>query len=104
VTKKNIMELAKKQSVQCRALANARRLVILWALAKKELSVKEITEQAGSSLQNVSQHLSYLKKSGIVTCRRQGQTIFYQLVDNEYIRNCPAFLLGLNVFEDTIDK
>lgn len=104
MTKNAVTELAERQAAQCRAIGNGRRLIILWALAEKELSVKEIAERAGSSLQNVSQHLTLLKKSGIVTCRRQGQTIYYQIVDNEYIRNCPAILRAPNMLEEITDK
>ena len=70
-----LIDLAKRQAALCRVVGNSRRLIILWMLSKEELSVNEIAERAGSSLQNVSQHLSLLKKSGVVTSRRAGQTI-----------------------------
>jgi ArsR family transcriptional regulator, virulence genes transcriptional regulator len=87
-----LLELAEKQAAQCRAFGNARRLLILWILSTEELSVNEIAARAGSSLQNVSQHLNLLKKSGIVTTRRDGQTIYYQIADHECFKNCPALL------------
>jgi ArsR family transcriptional regulator, virulence genes transcriptional regulator len=87
-----VEDLAEQQAALCKAVGNARRLLILWMLSKEELSVNEIANRAGSSLQNVSQHLSLLKKAGIVTTRRSGQTIFYQMADNEYLKNCPAIL------------
>ncbi|KAF0108125.1 MAG: hypothetical protein FD146_1139 [Anaerolineaceae bacterium] len=86
------LELAEKQAALCRAFGNARRLLILWILSKDELPVHEIAARAGSSLQNVSQHLNLLKRSGIVTTRRDGQTIFYQIADHEYLKHCPALL------------
>jgi len=86
------IDLAEEQAALCRAVGNARRLVILWMLSREELSVNEIALRAGSSLQNVSQHLSLLKKSGIITARRSGQTIYYQIADNAYLRQCPALL------------
>ena len=87
-----VIDLAEKQAALCRVLGNSRRLLILWLLSKEELSVNEIAARAGSTLQNVSQHLSLLKKTGIVTARREGQTIYYRMVDHECTRNCPALL------------
>jgi DNA-binding transcriptional ArsR family regulator len=94
-----VIYLAERQAALCRAVGNARRLVILWMLSKEELSVNEIAARAGSSLQNISQHLSLLKKYGIVTTRRAGQTIFYQIADNECLKNCPALLSAPDRFE-----
>jgi ArsR family transcriptional regulator, virulence genes transcriptional regulator len=87
-----MLENAEKQAALCKLFANPRRLLILWALAEGELCVQAIADEVGSSLQNVSQHLSLLKRSGIVATRRDGQTVFYQIVDSEYTRQCPALL------------
>lgn len=88
----NLIYHAKRQSEVCRAVANSRRLIILWMLTKEELSVNEIARRVGSSLQNISQHLRLLKKTGIVGARRSGQTIYYHIVDQEFLRECPALL------------
>ena len=93
------IDLATRQAALCRAVGNSRRLIILWMLSKEELSVNEIAERAGSSLQNVSQHLRLLKKSGLVITRRAGQTIFYQIADHECLRDCPALLRAHNKIE-----
>jgi DNA-binding transcriptional ArsR family regulator len=87
-----VIDLAERQAAICRVFGNTRRLLILWLLSKGELSVNEIAARAGSTLQNISQHLSLLKKAGLVTARREGQTIYYQNADHECIRNCPALL------------
>jgi DNA-binding transcriptional ArsR family regulator len=87
-----VMESAEKQAALCKLFGNARRLLIVWIIAKEELPVNEIAARAGSSLQNVSQHLKLLKRFGIVTARRDGQTIYYQLADNECLQGCPALL------------
>jgi DNA-binding transcriptional ArsR family regulator len=87
---KSLFDLAEKQASLCKVMGNSRRLLILWHLSDEELSVSEIATRVGSTLQNVSQHLSVLKKTGIVVARRQGQVIFYQLADHEFIRNCLA--------------
>ncbi len=86
----SVIEIAEKQAALCRVLGSARRLIILWLISQGELSVNEIAERVGSSVQNISQHLSLLKRSGFVSARRDGQTIYYQLADEEYLRQCPA--------------
>ena len=86
------LEIARKQAILCKALGNERRLVILWLIAKEELPVNEIAQRIGSSMQNVSQHLKLLRQCGIVITRREGQTIYYQLADNEFVRQCYALL------------
>ena len=98
---KILYDLAEKQAEICRVIGNTRRLLILWQLSKQELSVNEIAAQVGSTLQNVSQHLSVLKKTGIVVARREGQAIFYQLADTECVRNCPALQQVPNMLEKT---
>jgi DNA-binding transcriptional ArsR family regulator len=87
---KSVIEFAEKQAALCRVLGSARRLIILWLISNNELSVNDIAERVGSSVQNISQHLSLLKKAGFVNARRDGQTIYYQLADEEYLKQCPA--------------
>jgi DNA-binding transcriptional ArsR family regulator len=62
-----------------RVLANPRRLKILWALEGRELSVGQIAEEIGASLQCTSQHLRLMREHGILCARRQGQTVFYRV-------------------------
>jgi len=87
---KSVIEFAEQQAALCRVLGSARRLIILWLISNHELSVNDIAERVGSSVQNISQHLSLLKKAGFVNARRDGQTIYYQLADEEYLKQCPA--------------
>jgi ArsR family transcriptional regulator len=51
-----------------------------------------IADEVGTSLQNISQHLALLKEHGIVTARRDAQTIYYRIADNESLHNCPILL------------
>lgn len=90
---------AERQAAFCKVIGNSRRLLILWQLSRQELSVNEIAAQVGSTLQNVSQHLSVLKKNGVVVARREGQAIFYQLSDTECVRDCPALLHAPEIFK-----
>jgi DNA-binding transcriptional ArsR family regulator len=99
-----VIDLAERQAARCRTLGNARRIMILWIISKGELSVNEIADRAGSSLQNISQHLSLLKKSGFVTTRRKGQTIYYQIADQECFKICPFLLRAPDTLELPVSK
>jgi DNA-binding transcriptional ArsR family regulator len=83
-----IRELAQEQSKFCDIFGNARRLMILWCLLDRELSVGDIANAAGTSMQNTSQHLHLMKAKGILTSRREGQTIYYRLSESMQMRDC----------------
>ncbi len=62
-----------------KGLADTTRLRILNLLLHGELCVCDIQYVLGSSQPNVSRHLIYLKNSGLVLDRRDGQRMFYKL-------------------------
>jgi len=62
-----------------KAMANRHRLVILCQLIDGERSVGDLAELLELRDANVSQHLALLRKDGLVTTRRQGQTIWYAI-------------------------
>jgi DNA-binding transcriptional ArsR family regulator len=76
---RGIAEKAERTAEIHRVLANPRRLRILWALKHRELSVGELAEVIGASLQCTSQHLKLMREHGMVGSRREGQTIYYHL-------------------------
>ena len=92
----DLRNLAVEQAELHQILSNSTRLLILHALEQQEMSVGEIAEQIGASLQNTSQHLRLMKDKGIVEARRDGQTIFYQIADSEIGENCKQMLTILD--------
>ena len=62
-----------------KALANRHRLLILCQLIDGERSVGELAAFLGIRDSTVSQHLSLLRREGIVNTRRDGQTIWYSI-------------------------
>jgi ArsR family transcriptional regulator len=64
-----------------RALSNERRLMILCQLGGGELAVGQIQTLVGLSQSALSQHLAVLREQGVVSTRREGQTIFYRIAD-----------------------
>lgn len=74
---------ADRASELLKALANRHRLLILCQLIERERSVGELAEFLGIRDSGVSQHLALLRKDGIVTARRDGQTIWYSIASPE---------------------
>ncbi|RAI34484.1 ArsR/SmtB family transcription factor [Rhodoplanes serenus] len=62
-----------------RALASPHRLMMMCALLDRDRSVGELAETLGMRIANVSQHLTLLRKDGLVTARRDGQTVWYAI-------------------------
>lgn len=62
-----------------KALANEHRLLILCRLAEGEHSVGELNARVPLSQSSLSQHLSVLRRDGLVATRREAQTIYYSL-------------------------
>lgn len=62
-----------------KVLANPDRLMILCQLSKGELRVGEIEEQLGIVQPTLSQQLTVLRDEALVSTRRDGKNIYYQL-------------------------
>ncbi len=65
-----------------RMLADATRIRLLWVLANGEAAVSDLAATVGKPQALVSQHLAKLRLSRLVTTRRQGNQVFYQLANN----------------------
>jgi len=65
-----------------RALANERRLMIVCKLVEwGEANVATLAQAVGLSQSALSQHLARMRDEGIVTTRRESQTIWYRIAD-----------------------
>jgi len=64
-----------------RALADPKRLCVLESLADGEVSVSDLSTRVGCQVPNMSQHLAVLRAAGLVTTRREGNTVYYRLAD-----------------------
>ena len=71
-----------------RALADPKRLCVVEILATGERSVSELSREASCHIPNMSQHLAVLRSAGLVTARRDGNTIFYRLADPRVLEAC----------------
>jgi DNA-binding transcriptional ArsR family regulator len=68
-----------------RALSDPKRLCVLETLAGGERSVSDLSRDAGCQIPNMSQHLAVLRAAGLVTTRREGNTVFYRLTDQRVL-------------------
>ena len=66
-----------------KALANGRRVELVDVLAQGERHVEELASEIGQSVANTSHHLQLLASAGLVTTRRDGNRIYYQLTSAE---------------------
>ena len=62
-------------------MASEQRLILLCKLGEGECSVGELAGHVGLAKSAASQHLAKLRAEGVVDTRREGQTIYYRLVD-----------------------
>jgi DNA-binding transcriptional ArsR family regulator len=72
------------------------RLTILESLERGELTVSEICRQCELPQAICSQHLRRLRQLEVVACRKEGQHVYYQVIEPkvhhilECIRTCDA--------------
>jgi DNA-binding transcriptional ArsR family regulator len=70
-----------------RAVANERRLMILCLLiVDEELSAGELAQEVGLSHSATSQHLAKMREEGLITFRRESQTVHYRIADSDVKR------------------
>lgn len=73
---------AKDVAALMRMLANEHRLLIVCKLVEfGEVKVGTLAEDIGLSASALSQHLTKLKAEGVVSARRDSQTIWYRIAD-----------------------
>jgi DNA-binding transcriptional ArsR family regulator len=75
----DMLAAADEASGLLKALANRHRLIVICQLIEKERSVGELAALLKIRNSTVSQHLALLRKDGLVTARRDGQTIWYSI-------------------------
>ena len=78
----------RRSAAVARALADPKRLCVLESLAAGEVSVGDLATRVSCQVPNMSQHLAVLRSAGLVTARRDGNTIFYRLADPRVLEAC----------------
>ena len=81
-------QLFKLQAGICKTLADSTRLMILNELKRGEMSVGQLMLSLGLPQTNVSRHLAVLRERDVVTTRRDGTTIYYNLASPKIAEAC----------------
>jgi rhodanese-related sulfurtransferase/DNA-binding MarR family transcriptional regulator len=68
-----------------KALSHGHRLELLELLAQGERSVEALAHLTELSMANASQHLQHLRRAGLVTARRSGHHVLYQVGDQRVV-------------------
>ncbi|QIC67162.1 ArsR/SmtB family transcription factor [Acinetobacter schindleri] len=68
-----------------KSLANTDRLIILCHLSQAELNVSQIESLTHIQQPTLSQQLMMLRKSDVVSTRRDGKQIFYSIKDQNLV-------------------
>ncbi len=69
----------------CTALADPRRIMILYTLADGPRNVGELAEQLHVPQPTTSRHLKVLRERGLVVGERDGNLVTYRLTDPQLI-------------------
>src|SRR6476659_4295815 len=65
-----------------KAIGNARRLMLLCKLVEHgEVTVGDLARDVGLSQSACSQHLAKMRDEGLITYRRESQTLWYRIAD-----------------------
>ena len=83
----------------CSALADPRRLILIYALSENPKNVSQLTSEVGISQSSVSRHLKVLRESGLVKGTRDGSNMVYEITD---FRLIDALELLLAVLRDQL--
>jgi DNA-binding transcriptional ArsR family regulator len=61
-----------------RALADPTRLAVFESVARREMTVSELTERFAVTQPAISQHLAALRHGGLVSQRKEGRYVYYR--------------------------
>jgi ArsR family transcriptional regulator, virulence genes transcriptional regulator len=82
------IEVLKLQAELCKALADPKRLHIIKELREGERTVSELTNLLALKQANTSQHLAVLRRIGLISFRKDGNTVYYRLTNPKIAEAC----------------
>lgn len=85
MNKQSLPQMAEEIAAPLGAIAPPQRIAILLAIGKSEACVCHLEAALGWRQAYISQHLMALRKANVLTDRRKGRYIFYQLKDPSLI-------------------
>jgi DNA-binding transcriptional ArsR family regulator len=81
-------ELAELIARRFKLLGEPMRVKLLDRLRSGESTVQELAGSVGTTQQNVSKHLGALAEAGILGRRKQGNFVYYAIVDDSIWQLC----------------
>ena len=78
-------EITELHAEICSAIADPRRILLLYAVAEKPRNVSDLAEYVGISQPAASRHLKILRDRGLVHAVRHGASVEYNLTDSRLI-------------------
>jgi ArsR family transcriptional regulator len=86
----NMRNSAESVSDLLKTMAHPERLLVLCQLMEGEVGAGTLQQASSLSQSAFSQHLTVLRRHGIVKVRKESQQVFYSLSDNRVSRliNC----------------
>ena len=88
-------EIIELHSGICSALADPKRILILYTLEKGPHNVTELSEELGLPQPTTSRHLKVLRERDLVNAERSGTTVIYTLAD-------PKLMQALNLLMEVL--
>ena len=79
----------------CSAMADPRRILLLYAISEEPRNVSDLAEFVNISQPAASRHLKILRDRGLVSAVRQGASVEYHLTDTRLIE-------ALNTLRDVL--
>jgi DNA-binding transcriptional ArsR family regulator len=79
-------EIVELHSGICSALADPKRIMILYTLADGPRNVTELSEELGLPQPTTSRHLKVLRERDMVNTERAGASVIYTLADTKLIQ------------------
>ena len=76
---------AEKLSILLKSMANPTRLKILCLLREREYAVGEIQSVLETTTANISQHLTVLRRNGIVESRKEANVVLNRIADGRVL-------------------
>jgi ArsR family transcriptional regulator len=69
----------------CSAMADPRRILLLYAISEEPRNVSDLADYVGISQPAASRHLKIMRERGLVNAIRHGASVEYHLTDNRLI-------------------
>jgi ArsR family transcriptional regulator len=79
-------EIYRLHAQVCSGLAESTRILIIYTLHENNYNVSELAETLDIHQSTISRHLKVLRDCGLVTYRRDGQSVYYSLTDERVIQ------------------